>query len=149
MKNRVTWPLFTISIFLCAATFTSGASDILVAQSAPTDKALPQTEVRPKVEVNGESRSTVSDAELRINCPAKIQVEIDDSITGRDWPSTPVAAKYVRAEAGYVSRSSPTWAICIYTAYGGEFKIKKLLDRPYETCREFSQQGGRGGLLCK
>lgn len=148
MKNRVTWPLFTLSIFLCAATFTSDASDILVAQSAPTDKALPQIEARPKVEVKGESQSTASDAELRIDCPAEIQVEIDDSITGRNWPSTPVAARYVRAEANYASPSSPTWAICIYTAYGGEFKIKKLLDRSYGSCREFSRQA-RGGLLCK
>jgi len=148
MKKRVMWPLFAISIIFCAATIASSASDILVAQSLPTDKALPKVEARPKVEVRGESQSTASDAELRIDCPAKIQVEIDDSITGRDWPSTPVAALYLRAEAGYVSRSSPTWAICIYTAYGGEFKIKRLLDRPYESCREFTQQA-RGGLLCK
>jgi hypothetical protein len=119
MRVRFKWSLFTVMIVLFLVTINSFGKTVVPA----------------------------SGKDHQVTCPGSVNVEIDSFGAGRDWPTTTAAASYARAEVGYVSKTP--WAICIYTAYGGEFKIKKRLGKPYSQCTSFSQKGGTGGVSCK
>jgi len=142
MDTTINWRLVIASSCYVVAVLFFLAGDTIGAQAISTDQVVAQSLVKPSVELGGQVSN-------RIKCTSTINVEVDDSYTGRDWPTTPVQAKYARVEVGYVNSSTPQLAICVYTAFGGEFKIKRAFDQPYKNCTTFTQQGGTGGVQCR
>lgn len=92
---------------------------------------------RPTVEVRGESRT---------NCPSSIPVQIAAPL--REWRAAATEAQFLRAEL-WVGGGGKAVAVCIYTAWGGEFKIDKPLSRDHDSCETYVEQGGTGGILCE
>jgi hypothetical protein len=120
----------------------------LIAQTVTTgaQRAAQQTPNRT-VTTNAAVAATAVRGQIR--CPDTIQVKVEDIHSNPPWIQSAATASYARAEVSFINRMTPQIAVCVYTAFGGEFKIQRSLDQPYESCSTFKTQGGTGGVQCR
>lgn len=134
---------------LTAVTSLMLVTGMIAAQSVRTGAEQAIQQSVPRVVAGPGSAVTGAGVRGRLTCPATINVKVDDVQSNPPWIQSPAAARFVRAETGFINRSTPQIAVCVYTAFGGEFKIQRSLDQVYESCSVFTTQGGTGGVQCQ